>query len=205
MYDYDDNLTDYWGNSIRTYSDEECTEMMEYYILPDNFFGRDFRINSKDEDLLISFAPKLFNTLKEENAPAKYSYRTDNPPLESAMWNLVYEFYRYRHFNDPDFFDNQLKRAHSKKYAKKSMDEKVQRFKNHIEAIIELMGGQASKNEGIHLKEHLKHALKFPQNYIFEKPYKGYSIPKNTIKNYLLSLKLDKKSKIIDNFIEAID
>lgn len=202
----DDDLINYYGESLRKYEDDECTEMMEYHILPDNFFGKDFRISQEDEKLLISYAPKLFNTMKKENAPLKHFYYTNNKALESAMWGLVNKFYSYRHFNDPDYFDNRLKRVHSKSYANKKMDEKVQKFKNHINYIIELMGGEASKNEGVHLKKHLQHALEYPHSYIFEKEeYKGCSIQKDTIEKYLLSLKLDLKSNTIKKFIKAIN
>lgn len=203
----DADLYDYFGKCWRTYDDDECTNMMAYHILSDNFFGKDFRISQEDEDLLISFAPKLFNTLKKENVHINYcSLTTDNKPLEAAMWGLVNEFYSYRHFNDLDFFDNRLKREHHKGSDNKKMDEKVERFQNHINSIIKLMGGRVSKNEGIHLKEHLQHALENPERYIFDNSEKiGSSIPKSKIKNYLLSLKLDHKNNTIEDFIKAIN
>ncbi len=184
----DDDLYDYNGKCWRTHQDYECTETMEE-ILRKNFVGRDFRISIDDEDLLIKYAPILFNT-------------TDKS-LEDVMYSLVNKFYHYRHFNDPEWFDNKAKKVKSKAYAKHSGTYKEKALKKKATSMLELLGGGIYNGTASRLVSILNEVIKHPEQFMLHLESMDY--PKKHIKDYLISLELQNKTQEINNFINTIN
>jgi len=85
----------------------------------------------------------------------------------------------------------------------KTESERQKSFKNQVENIINLLGGDViGTKKGNELKKLLKDSLENTQDYFVSKP--KLIEPKKIIENYLVGLKLEGKSLIIKDFIRSI-
>lgn len=222
----------YHGVKITTIEDYDCTEMMETILYSDNkdlelFFDDEENILNNDEELelgnedtiltiedkelLVKYAPKLFNTLA-------------NPEqLEGSMVGLVKVFREYNLNADPRYAINYVRDNFPTFGDKKGKTEKELILIKKINQVIDLMGGdlyhkdtntiqidpktnemqESDEPKATEIKTLLKMVRDNPGAYIPNKPQKP-TTDKNIIKNYLFSLKLADKTNNIEAFIKAI-
>ena len=172
------------------YSDEECEDCMNYDVIYEKDNLKLFALNNYDEELLIEYAPKLFNTYEGKN-------------LKEVMIDTAVLIHNYR----SSYFSNVLNKNFMNGYPlimkNKSESERYNAFKNKTEDIIKLLGGDVvGTKKGNELKKLLRDALENTEDYFIPKP--SIIEPKSIIENYLVGLKLEGKSLIIKDFIKAI-
>ena len=172
------------------YSDEECEDCMNYDVIYEKNNLKLFALNNYDEELLIEYAPKLFNTYNGQN-------------LKEVMIDTAVLIHNYK----SNFFGNAINSMVMYGYPlvmKKETEKKRQKsFKTKVEDIIKLLGGDvAGTKKGNELKQLLEDALENTQDYFI--PKLKMIEPKTVIENYLVELKLEGKSLIIKDFIKAI-
>ena len=152
-------------------------------------------LSDMDKELLTEYAPKLFNT------------STNLKGIKNDIFKLVDLIYKYRLYNSPHYIINRIRNSFPTKY-EKDLPQKEQALADGIETVLELMGDILSVEDDIELKNKIKEIGKNPSKHIPKKPpspkkYKDYT-SLTTIKNYLSSLKMNKK-KTIDEFIERLE
>ena len=172
------------------YSDDDCMDCMNFDVIYEKNNLKLFALNNYDEELLIEYAPKLFNTYNGEN-------------LKEVMIDTATLIHNYQ----SSFFGNAINNIIMDGYPlimkNKTPNERQESFRNQVENIIKLMGGDvAGTKKGNDLKQLLRDALENTQDYFITKP--KILEPKKNIENYLVGLKLDGKSLIIKDFIKAI-
>ena len=187
-------------------SDEECIDTMRYDIMQ-GLKDKEKMPNTTYEDLLNSFEIDLF----EEYAPKLFNTYSKPKELKKAMIRLI-ELYIFYENNKPRYEKdvlsiNQVEQIVYKRSPipskNKKYEEQIEAFKNHIIAMCKFMGGKSYGTEkGKILKEQLQKVYDNADKYIPKTPI--ITISKKPIKDYLLSLKLEGKSKEISNFIKAI-
>ncbi len=206
----DDELYDYYGGSIRTHQDHECTEIMENILRKDVCAS----ISDNDKSLLEDFAPKLFNT-----------FPVSIDDLEEAMWGLILCIRIYR--GTPSLKEGIKKHYPWKKegmYSQKGWDNKVKILKDKAIEILEIIEEtnatfnldktkKATKHFHVEYDSFVEHRndLIFSLNVLRLIP-EAYMPPKirkisNTkddIKSYLTGLSLPGKTNDIDNFMERL-
>lgn len=203
---------------IITISDETCKDIMEYDVLCGQFISDDTPIferlksgidvnflwlTSDDKELLIKYSPKLFNTFK------------DIDKLKDVMYYLAKSISDYRFENC--YYKEQRDDVKQYAHSHKKVTEKYEILQGHIEAILKMIGNEAlpkeEKYKGLRtdkddLIEELTKAYISPYAYLpsapFYRPDKDKPYNKNTIRNYLVELKLQNKSKIIIEFVAKI-
>jgi len=186
---YEDDLIGYHGNSIRTYQDWECTEMMEDILRDDEFSN----LSDKDKNLLEEYAPRLFNTAKYERES-----------LKVFMRDLCRKVAKFR------------KGISGFKFAKKktaiyknSSDEEIKdALRGHAKAILNLTGNPENGEldyftEKYHFFRELHLMIECPEDFLsMDVQYKPAS--KTKIKKYLHNLQLPNKTNTIKEFIEEL-
>lgn len=205
-------------NEMITVSDEICTDIMQYDVLGGQFISDDTPIfgrfksgidvnflwlTSDDKELLIEYSSKLFNTFQDINK------------LKDVMYYLAKSISDYRFENH--YYREQRDEAKQYAHSHKKVTKKYEILQGHIEAILKMIGNEAlpkeEKYKGLRtdkddLIEELNKAYISPYAYLpfvpFYRPDKDKPYNKNTIRNYLVELKLQNKSKIIIEFIEKI-
>ena len=157
-----------------------------------NLYTLDIPLTEKDKTLLEEYAPKLFNTYE------------DTEKLEEVMIEWATLFHNYRQVGvEKTFIHNMEGEQVVPAYAKKSLDEKTILLKNRVEDILKLLSTNFATNEHItEFTDILKKVHVNPDKYFTFKP--KYQILKQSIKDWLISLKLKGKSKEINDFIKAI-
>lgn len=223
---------DYYGVKKTTIEDYGCIEMMEAILYDASkegepevdddgnilnndeeleFDAEDTILTIDDKELLIEYAPQLFNTLLEPEQ------------LEKAMLGLVKVFREYRLNGDSRYGINYI-REHSPSFgAKKGRAEKEEDLVKKITQVIDLMGGdlyhkdtntiqinpntnemqESDEPKATEIKDLLKRVRDNPSAYIPSRPLKP-STNKNNIKDYLFKLELANKTDTIEAFIKAI-
>ncbi len=177
-----------------TVSDEHCKWCMEDALKDKKAFttsdgkglSLEQTINSltkTDIDLLIEYAPKLFNTFTE---PIKVS---------DAMLKLAMMVEEYRcSINRNKNYNTYL--------SSKGKDKKIESFQRDIMNLYNQMGGHSIGTKAAwDLKDKLLTAHMNPEEYLEKKPRIG---TKQHIKDYLNSLSLPDKSNVIEEFIKKL-
>lgn len=235
----DANEVDYFGIPITTRTKEDCTDTMMYEVLIGEHYHDDTPViergkggcppehtwlSEKDRELLIEYAPKLFDTLPQGN------------DLLTAMQGLVTLIGKHRF--EIVWQRSEKARMNHYSYSKKNAEEKADALKKHIEAIVKIIGidtyidkgemidivqnGKKVREESLRtpkddLLEELANAYENPMRYL---PIDdaGYSLEHNehgeTIKvlhhtqepmyEYLKALHLKNRSAIIKEFIKKL-
>ncbi len=155
-------------------------------------------LSSTDKELLIEYAPLLFNT------------STNYKGLIDDMYKLVELVWEYRLYESPNYGVNYVKNHNFNRYAKDPKD-KIKSFSGHIDALIELMGSNFSSGTPkdpnmptpAQLKVMLKYAKEHSDIYLPTKP--KVSTNKNIFKDYLKGLNLGGKSDEIEAFSKCIE
>lgn len=157
-----------------------------------NVLTLDVTLIEKDKILLEEYAPKLFNTYE------------DTEKLEEVMIEWATLLHNYRQVGvEKTLIYNMEGEQVVPAYAKKSLDEKTTVLKNRVEDILKLLSTNFATNEHItEFTDILKKVHGNPNKYFTFKP--KYQILKQPIKDWLISLKLNGKSKEINDFIKAI-
>ncbi len=185
----DDELYDYWDTNYRTHEDYECTEKMEDAI--DDVFGslrRDF-LSTKDKKLFEEFAPKLFNVLPEEYE------------LSAAIGGLLKEVLHYKAVKGAGSANSMSYKSETEKTKNKSYEQRIKLLRKSAQSILNLIDTRVHKG----LVQELERIIEKPPSY-FPKSANGFfSVNKNAIRDYLFSLKLPSKTKIIEGFIIELD
>lgn len=186
-------------------SDQECKDIMEF----DVFGHKDITIISKqtgkeetisvynllsseDQELLIEYAPKLFNTYP------------DVQKLADIMTTFVLLVSNYRKEEDHNRLMLMMYEDTPVPLKNKSEKDKIKAFKNHCDMLHGLLGtGMIRTKKGDELQRLLIDAYYHPEEYIPEKPKKvtdSYS----KIRAFLVSLKLPGKTDIISEFMNSL-
>lgn len=157
-----------------------------------NVLTLDVTLIEKDKILLEEYALKLFNTYE------------DTEKLEEVMIEWATLLHNYRQVGvEKTLIYNMEGEQVVPAYAKKSLDEKTTVLKNRVEDILKLLSTNFATNEHItEFTDILKKVHGNPNKYFTFKP--KYQILKQPIKDWLISLKLNGKSKEINDFIKAI-
>jgi len=206
----DENLYDYYGKCWRTHEDQECIDIFNYDVLhiekvmtdsvtgkpifPDLVYTLDELLSEADKALLEGYAPKLFNTLNESN------------DLCSAMleWATLLQNYRHSKNNFGVAIQKSIINNYPNLRNKKSKQEKLNTFQNNLKSVFDAIGGGAvGTPKGNTLKKLLDDAYHNPNDYFTSKPKKDKPSIAN-MKDYLNSLDLNGKSKIISDFLKEI-
>ncbi len=154
----------------------------------------------EDKELLIEYAPKLFNT-----------YNNKNYSLEDAMFLLAYKLYHYRRSqesatskNMTTIIEKTLGGKYKKTYKSQSKTERIESFKKHIQTLHYLMGGYYGSN-GINcnLKQELEKAFNNPEEYIYQ-PIRYKPLNKKILSDTLKILEIKGKTKVIKEFLSKI-
>ncbi len=182
-------MEDYYGVSIRTYQDYECTEMMED-VLRDSEFDI---VRDEDKILLEKFAPKLFNT-------APYAAEI----VRHMMKEIAASIREYRKGIGGFKFISK-ERARLKKAPDTEVDKSL---KEHATAILELLGNP-ERGENDYFTEHypfFKDLMNLAENPSDFKSMRIKDKPasKTKIKKCLQRLKLPNKTNTIQEFINAL-
>jgi len=204
--------------NIITINDDVCKDMMEYDVLCGEFITDDTPIferfkngvnydflwlTTNDKELLIKYAPKLFNTFQNIDI------------LKNSMYQLAKHISDYRfekhHYKEQQQEVNQYSHSHKK------FDEKYEILQGHIKAILNMIGSDYLPNEEKYKAlrtskdafiEELNKAYCTPYDYLprreFYRPDKTKPYSKKSIRDYLIELKLPNKSKIIEEFLKKI-
>jgi len=172
------------------YSEEYCEDCMSYDILYEKNNLRLHQLTNEDEQLLLEYAPKLFNVYNDKN-------------LKEVMLDTAILIHNYRN----NFIGQEISKFAFVGYPlvmkNKTENERQKSFKNQTYNIINLLGGDLiGTKKGNELKKLLNDALENTQDYFVQKP--KLIEPKKIIENYLVGLKLEGKSLIIKDFIKAI-
>ena len=156
--------------------------------------------NGDDEEphkplyLLEDYAPKLFTIV-----PNIYD-------LHQVMLEWAVLSYNYIHNKNslPLNMKKTIKAKFPKLRNKKNPDEKIELFKNNLNSIFNAIGGEAVNTvKGAELTKHLRDAYLNPDEYIPTKP--TIEEPSaEPIREYLVSLQLEGKSKLIDEYIKGL-
>ena len=182
---HDKDMFDYYGVNLRTYEDEECTEIMKDAInemLVDDIFI----------DLLEEYAPKLFNTLPTHLDPSK------------VMHDLLDLLHLYCRDVSASVCSSVMERYHTT-HRKKSEKDRTKAFLGHIESLQKLCGGGLAIGEkGIDLKRILEDAYDKPKEYIMPR-YQSLSASTKPIDDYIKSLSLPNKKEYRELFIKQIN
>ena len=159
-------------------------------------------LSDEDKTLLEEYIPQLFNTINE---PEKN--------LADAIYTLTVLVRSYRDAErERKVFEKQFDSYSNCKRSQKGREEDIKKFRTNINRIMHLLGGSTPDDKGgyslaITLKakplvEALHEAYKNPDEYFLDNP--KYTISKEPILNYLQSLDLPNKSKIIEEFWKKI-
>ncbi len=140
-------------------------------------------LTKTDIDLLIEYAPKLFNTFREPS-------RVNDVMLELAMMVEEYRGSIDRNKNYNTYLSH------------KGEEEKIESFKRDIMNLYSQMGGYSIGTKAAwDLKDKLLTAHRNPEEYLEKKPPGG---TKQHIKDYLNGLSLPDKSNVIKEFIKKL-
>ncbi len=219
---------DYWGIPITTHTQEECIETMTHDVLIGDTYYDDTHptdrakggmpiyhtwLSEKDREVLIEYAPKLFNTLPVDQ------------DLSQAMNGLVEVVGKHR-------FENVYRKSEQNKFnrhslSNKSHDDKVKSLQSHIEAILQIIETGLYVPKDHELAEHrtpldslieeLEAAHRDPARYLPHRPpeyclehdehgeiIKVLHHTLTPTKDYLKSLHLKNRSIEITNFITEL-
>lgn len=156
-----------------TRSNEECIDTMQYDVLIGDHYYDDTPLlkraeggtplyhkwlSERDREVLIEYAPKLFNTLPMDQ------------DLSRAMNGLAEIIGMYR-------FENWYRREEQRKFeqhalSSKSHEEKVKSLQSHIEAIIQIIG------KDIYVpKDHDLTSLRTPHDNLIDELERAYQDP----------------------------
>ncbi len=191
---------DYYGIKITTHEKDECTEMMEDIL----FNYRDIReslilsqgsientwIPEHESDILIEYAPKLFNTL----------------PLDQDLYEVMEGFVRcvnlWCNNNRVKQWVGDKMKDSNPSHQKKSIIYKEKVLKDSIDNIINLIGESNIPKEVQdyfdNLVENAKTFLDHSHNLEFA------AKNKSLVEKYLIDLHLPKKSKQIKEFLPKL-
>lgn len=219
---------DYFGEPITTHTEEECTETMVCEVLIGEHYYDDTPVidrikggsphyhqwlSKQDRELLIEYAPKLFDTLPKEN------------DLFTVMLGLATIIGKHRF--EVMWQKNEDARMNSYSHSKKSLEDKVNALKKHIEAIRGIIGTDIYVPKDHELAQfrtphddfldELEKAYRDPMRYL---PHGNprYSLEQNEhgetrevlhqtqqlIEEYLKALQLKNRSHIIKEFMQKI-
>ena len=186
-----DELFDYYGRSLRTHDDEACINAMDDALLDgDNCMEK--KLPEEFVEILVEYAPILFNTLPREHNLYDTSFR---------LLELLYEYTGELSASLVAQGYRDLNTTHKKK----SDDARVEAFISNIEKVLSMSGGGLAMNEkGIELKRVLEDALEDPEGYILPR-LKVSTATTKPIRDYLYSLNLTGKTKHIEAFIRKIN
>ena len=209
---------DYWGLPITTHTQEECISVMKEVTAKENHIGvnGDYHnfLSEEDMELLIEYAPKLFDTLPQDN------------DLFTAMVGLKIIIGKHR-FEVMWKRNEKARMSNSYSHNNKSQEEKADALKKHIDAIRGIIGMDSYIPKDHDLAElrttkddfldELERTYQDPTQYL---PHgdPGYCLEHNehgeTIKvlhhtqqpmeEYLKALQLKNRSDIIKEFIQKI-
>lgn len=219
---------DYHGVLITTHTKEECTDVMQYDVLIGDHYYDDTAVldrvkggsphhhkwlSEKDRELLIEYAPKLFDTLPKEK------------DLYDSMLGLATILGKYRF--EVLWHRKESARMDSYSHSKKRQEDKEEALKKHIDAIVKIIGTDMyiPKGEEIsHLRtsrddllDELERAYQNPMSYLPPGNI-GYSLEENEhgeivkvshhtkqpMEEYLKALDLKNRSDIIKEFVKKI-
>ncbi len=197
----DEELYDYYGICHRTRQDEACTEMMHNILWDDDPLHEELNqfspfMNNDDMDLLIKFAPKLFNTFGCK----------DDKILIHVMTALCSHIRGFR--NGTVGFKFVDKKGLKLKNQSFSVKEKA--LRTHATAILEILGNPSKYGDIDYLTKNyeifmgLKKMIDNPKDF-FSIEIKPRSASKTYIKKFLQELKLPCKTSIIDEFINELN
>ena len=140
-------------------------------------------LTETDIDLLMEYAPKLFDTFPE-------SIKVHDVMLKLAMMVEEYRGDINRSKNYNTYLSN------------KGKGKKIESFKRDIINLYNQMGGHSiGTKDAWELKNKLLKAFNAPEEYLQEKPRIG---TKQHIKDYLNGLHLPDKSNVIKEFIKKL-
>lgn len=213
------------SNPIEYYTMErEITD--KWFIIEDEIafktkkFEDEVILSFDDKELLIEYAPKLFNTWKDTNT------------LKEIMFNFVDKVYQYKFMKSPNNMHNQLNNNLSPTYAKHN-HRKIQALSDKLKEALDLMSrydcffedhvrvgstiednfreklpkSLATRHEetvGNLVVRVISEIIENPEKYVMKKVYIPTTETKKEIREYLISLKLNEKSNEINNFMKEI-
>lgn len=185
----EDDLVGYHGNSIRTYQDWECTEMMEDILRDDELSN----MSDDDKTLLENYAPNLFNT-------ATYNEKTVRGMMKELCGRVA------QHRRGVGGFKLVNKKP---SIYKNSSDEEIKvALRNHAQAILKIVGNPEKGEfdyltENYHFFKDLMRMVESPEDFMsMDIKYKPAS--KTKIKKFLHSLKLPNKTDSIEEFVNKL-
>lgn len=219
---------DYWGVPITTRTEEECTDVMRDEVLTGEHYYDDTPVfermkggcpkhhqwlSEKDRELLIEYAPKLFDTLPKDK------------DLFDSMLGLATILGKHRF--EVIWQRSEGVRMKSYSHSKKTQEDKAEALQKHIAAIVNIIGTDWYTPKGEEfsdlrtsrddLFDELERAYQDPMSYL---PYgnPGYSLEQNEhgemvkvlhhtkqpMQEYLIALDLKNRSDIIKEFIKKI-
>jgi hypothetical protein len=181
--------------------DDTCTDTMIYNVIYENHKSSNgkelplFKLTEEDKELLIEYAPKIFNTYNGKN-------------LEDVMKETAILLHNYRNKQSENKIINFFFSDAKVMYEKQKEDKRHEAFKKHIISAYRLLGNDAiGTPKGNELKNELQNILENVLNnkdeYFIKKP--KVTATKKDIEKFLNSLKLSGKSKIIQEFIKEIE
>ena len=167
-------------------TDEDLLDMFNYQIIGE--WNQDtISLTEDDRGLLDEYVPNLFNTLPKEH------------DLHNTMNIFAMIVNGYRGNNQHRAIETEAYK--NRAYNSKGKDWKENKLRIKIQEIKDLIGEQYIPV--VHrewLNSMMNESYNIPHGRV-----KNSHTHKNVIKNYLFSLKLPDKTKVIEEFIEKID
>lgn len=200
-YDYDGvfKVTHYEDDIIYVLT-EALDEDITWHVSPDVLESDDFNDNFKK----MLEQTSSMRTILEEHIPILFQTLPEKHDLKETILKLLQLIIGYR--NDRAH-QNNVKEINklSPTHRNKSDAEREGAFIKHIEALHLMMGGfTVGTEKGNELKRILEYAHDHPKEYLLNRS-KAYTASLKPIKEYLVSLKLYKRSNEIEALLNAIE
>ena len=142
----------------------------------------------------------------EDNSPNLFTVVPAIYDLHQVMLECAILSYNYIHNKNslPLNMKKTIKAKFPKLRNKQGQDKKIERFKNNLNSIFNAVGGEAvNTTKGAELTKLLRDAYLNPEEYIPASP--TIEEPSTEpIREYLVSLQLEGKSKLIDEYIRGL-
>ncbi len=181
-------------------NESDYEDILNYDVIPAlESAAQGIWLSESDKVELVEHSSKLFDT-----------YQGD---ARDAMSGLAAIFNMYRF--ELHWYNKHMEIKNSRALSKKSDDEKADKLKGHMQAILAIIGETELplddyRTDADELKKYLKRALNKTEQMLPAKPeyiIDGEHKPKphtDMVKNYLTKLQLPLKSKQIESFIKAL-
>jgi len=182
-----------------TRSDEECRDTMREVV--DEFYNQHRTvlltkdhlppgyISDREFDLLMEYAPKLFNTLPLSKDLEKIMFEFVSKKVNVYCNNVIYR----------EYYDKNIETKYL--YPKKSLKYKADKVRESIDNITGLVPGIAED-----LLNALTYLHKNAEKLVYHKPNSVISLNRTIepVRKYLISLELPNKTNEINSFVNKL-